>query len=118
VPPPTPVPAQPQRPLDEPAGASAAPYARAAGADLDSATVNVPLGSIGLPTEPAPAEKSTVLSPGVEAGLAVGAVSAASPGYDPRKEPEKDPRRIRRPEEDDDFPPPPSPAVEDRAPRV
>jgi flagellum-specific peptidoglycan hydrolase FlgJ len=69
-----------------------------------------------VPTQPAPADKSTVLSPAAEAGLALGAVSATTP--DSRKEPEKDPRRSRRPDEDDDFPPPPSPAVEDRAPKV
>jgi hypothetical protein len=69
-----------------------------------------------VPTQPAPADKSTVLSPAAEAGLALGAVSATTP--DSRKEPEKDPRRIRRPDEEDDFPPPPSPAVEDRAPKV
>jgi hypothetical protein len=75
----------------------------------------VPIESIGLPTEPAPAEKTTVLSPGAEAGLAAGAVAAAQPA---RQEPPRDARRIRRPDEDEDIPPPPSPAVEDRAPRV
>jgi flagellum-specific peptidoglycan hydrolase FlgJ len=116
MPPPTPVPAQPQRPLHDPARPSAGGYARAESPDLDQPTINVPVGSLGLPIQPAPADKSTVLSPGAEAGLALGAVSATTP--DPRKEPEKDPRRIRRPDEDDDFPPPPTPAVEDRAPRV
>jgi len=118
LPPPAPVRAQPQRPFDEPAGPTAGPYSRAATPNLDSATVNVPIGSIGLPVEPAPAEKTTVLSPGAEAGLAVGAVAATQPGKDPRQEPPRDARRVRRPDEDDDLPPPPSPAVEDRAPRV